>query len=440
MEYLNNVFFWQKIRLTGQSKGVNMQYRKIEKNGDEISALGYGAMRLPTKNGRIDKEEAKKQIYYAIDQGVNIIDTAFPYHGGASESFLGEILTDGYREKVKIMTKMPSWSVKKYEDMEIYLEIQLEKLQTDCIDYYLVHTLTKKSFQKLKELGIFQFLENARDNGQIKNIGFSSHGNLEIFKEIVDSYQWDVCLIQYNYMDEKNQAGTEGLEYAHSKGISVFIMEPLKGGLLAGQVPDKALEIWEESETERSPADWALRWVLNHPEVTCVFSGMNHEDQIKENLKVAGEVSPNSLTEEELRRYDGVKEVYRNLMKIDCTGCGYCMPCPRGVDIPRCFNYYNHQYMFDESQSFIYLAQLGGVLSGQEAYAGLCTECGKCVRACPQKLGIPELLGTVSQELEGRGFKYKIKIGKSIIMPLFDGFISFSSRFSRRSDNTRKPG
>ena len=213
-------------------------------------------------------------------------------------------------------------------------------------------------------------------------------------------------------MDEKNQAGTEGLEYAHSKGISIFIMEPLKGGLLAGKVPDKALEIWEESDTGRSPADWALRWVLNHPEVTTVFSGMGELDQVEENLKVADEALPDSLTKDELELYERVKEVYKNLMKVDCTGCGYCMPCPRGVDITRCFNLYNQKYMFNKSPSFDYLAILGGVFSGQEAYAGLCTECGKCVKACPQDLEIPELLGDVSRELEGRGFKYKVKIAE----------------------------
>ncbi|BDZ70441.1 aldo/keto reductase [Methanobacterium petrolearium] len=410
-----------------------MQYRKNEKNGDKISALGYGAMRLPTKNGMINKEKAKNQIYYAIDHGVNIIDTAFPYHGGASESFLGEILKNGYREKVKLMTKMPSWSVKKYEDMERFLEIQLEKLQTDCIDYYLIHNMSTVSFGKLKKLGVLKFLEDARAKGKINNIGFSSHANLEAFKEIVDAYQWDVCLIQYNYMDEKNQAGTKGLKYAHLKGISVFIMEPLKGGLLAGKVPDKALQIWGESDTGSSPANWALRWVLNHPEVTCVFSGMNDEDQIKENLKVADEVLPNSLTEDELKLYERVKEVYEDLMKVDCTGCGYCMPCPRGVDIPLCFNLYNQKYMFEKSQFFDYLAILGGVFSGQEAYAGLCTNCGRCVKACPQNLEIPELLGDVSHELEGRGFKYKIKIFGSVVMPVLNAFISLSNRFSRKN-------
>jgi uncharacterized protein len=410
-----------------------MQYRKTKKNDDEISALGYGAMRLPTKNGRIDKEEAKKQIYYAIDHGVNIIDTAYPYHGGASESFLGEILIDGYRDKVKLCTKMPSWSVKKYEDMKKYLEIQLEKLQTDCIDYYLIHNLSTVSFGKLKEIGVLEFLEDAKAKGKINNIGFSFHSNLDSFKEIVDSFKWDVCLIQYNYMDEKNQAGTEGLEYAHSKGLSIFIMEPLKGGILAGEIPDKAREIWDESETKRNPADWALRWVLNHPEVSTVFSGMGAMDQVEENLKVADETLPNSLTEGELELYERVKEVYSDLMKVDCTGCGYCMPCPRGVDIPRCFNIYNNKYMFNKSQSFDYLAILGGVFSGQEAYAGLCNGCGKCVRACPQKLEIPELLLDVSHDLEGRGFKYKLKIARGVVMPVFDVFISLSDRLSRRS-------
>ncbi len=410
-----------------------MQYRKIEKNGDEISALGYGAMRLPTKNGRIDKEEAKKQVYYAIDHGVNIIDTAFPYHGGASESFLGEILTEGYRGKVKIMTKMPSWSIKKTEDLEKYLEIQLDKLQTNCIDYYLIHNLSKVSFENLKELGVLEFLEDAKAKGKINNIGFSFHSDLDSFKEIIDAYRWDVCLIQYNYMDENNQAGTEGLQYAHSKGVNVFIMEPLKGGLLAGKIPDKAQEVWDESDTGRSPADWALRWVLNHPEVTTVFSGMGEMDHVEENLKVAEEALPNSLTEDEIKLYERVEEVYKDLMKVNCTGCGYCMPCPRGVDIPRCFNIYNQKYMFNKTPTFDYLAILGGVFSGQEAYAGLCNGCGKCLKACPQSLEIPELLVDVSSELEGRGFKYKLIMARKVIMPVFDVFISLSDGLSRRS-------
>jgi len=408
-----------------------MQMREIEKNGDKISALGFGAMRLPTKTGRIDKESAKKLIYDSIDDGINFIDTAYPYHGGASESFLGEILKGEYREKVKLCTKMPSWFIKKYEDMEKYLEIQLEKLQTDYIDYYLIHSLGKGSFEKLKELGVLEFLEDAKAKGKIKNIGFSFHDNVNSFKEIVDAYDWDACLIQYNYLDETNQAGTEGLKYAHSKGIAVFIMEPLKGGLLAGEVPEKVDKIWDKSNVKRSPADWALRWVLNHPEVTCVVSGMGEEDQVKENIKVANETLPNTLIEDELKLYDEVKDVYEELMKIDCTGCGYCMPCPRSVNIPMCFEIYNHKYMFNEGAraSFLYLGQLGGIMGDGEVHAGLCNGCGKCVKACPQKLDIPQLLGVVSKEMGGRGFKYKLKIGKAVLVPVFRAFMSLSSRF-----------
>lgn len=411
-----------------------MQIRIIKKNGDEISALGFGAMRLPTKNGRIDKERAKKQIYYAIDNGLNFIDTAFPYHGGSSESFLGEILTDEYRKKVKLCTKMPSWSVKKYEDMEKYLQIQLEKLQTDCIDYYLIHSLGKGSFEKLKEIGVLEFLDDAKAKGKIKYAGFSFHDNSEAFKGIADVYDWDACLIQYNYLDEKNQAGTEGVKYAASKGMAVFIMEPLKGGLLAGEVPEKVKEIWQKSDFKRSPAEWALKWVLNHKEVTCVVSGMNDEEHIKENIRVANETLPNSLTNEELKLYEDVKDVYKNLMKIDCGGCGYCMPCPVGVDIPECFGLYNHKYMFNSGRaSFTYLTRFGGVFSGNKSHADLCINCGKCVKACPQNLNIPELLGDVSKELGGKGFNYKVKIAETVIVPLFDVILALNDKISKIS-------
>ena len=417
--------------MTGQSRKDKMQIREIKKNGDKISALGFGAMRLPTKTGMVDKERAKKQIYYAIDNGVNFIDTAYLYHGGSSESLLGEILHGRYREKVKLCTKMPSWFIRKYEDMEKYLETQLEKLQTEYIDYYLIHSLGKGSFEKLKDLGVFEFLEDAKARGKIKNIGFSFHDNVNSFKEIIDAYNWDACLIQYNYLDEQNQAGTEGLKYAHSNGVAVFIMEPLKGGLLAGKVPERAQKIWDNAPVKRSPADWALRWVLNHPEVTCVISGMNNENQIKENIKVANETLPDSLTEEELKRYKNVKEVYEDLMEVDCTGCGYCVPCPRGVDIPRCFEIYNHKYMFNEGfkASFLYLEQLGGIMGDNETHAGLCTNCGKCVKACPQKIDIPERLMDVSREMGGKGFKYKLKFGKAVFAPIMSTFISLSSKF-----------
>ncbi len=379
-----------------------MQMRKTN-NGDEISLLGYGAMRLPTKNDGIDKERAKEQIHYAINNGVNFIDTAYTY--GPSESVLGEILHGEYREKVKLSTKMPVMFIKKYEDMNKYLEKSLKNLQTDYIDYYLLHGIGKGSFDNLKKLGVIEFLEDAKKKGKIKHIGFSFHDNSNIFKEIVESYNWDMCLIQYNYLDNNNQAGTEGLKYAASKGIDIFVMEPLKGGILGGKVPDEVTTIWDKSKVKRSPADWALRWVLNHPEVVCVLSGMNEEEQIKENIKVANETLPNTLTQDELKLYDEAKEVYEDLMKIDCTGCGYCLPCPMGVDIPRCFELYNRKYMFKEGDqsSILYLLQLGGIINGgDEAHARLCTNCGKCIKACPQKLNIPELLDDVTKELGGK--------------------------------------
>lgn len=414
-----------------------MQMRKTN-SGDEISALGYGAMRLPTKNGRINKEEAKKQIYYAIDHGVNVIDTAFPYHNGSSESFLGEILQGEYRDKVKICTKMPSWYIKKTEDMENYLETQLDKLQTDHIDYYLLHSLGENNFFKLKELGVLKFLESARKEGKIKNIGFSFHDNKGAFKKIVDAYNWDVCLIQYNFLDETNQAGTDGLKYAASKGLTVFVMEPLKGGILVGNVPEKAMEIWNKSRIKRTSAEWALRWVLNHPEVACVISGMGKMEEVKENIKVTNETLPDSIPKEEIKLYNEVKEVYNELMKVDCTGCGYCMPCPAGVNIPFCFVIYNQKYIFNDNQvSFVYAMYLGGSTS-KEGYAGLCNGCGKCAKACPQKLDVPSLLKDVSSDMEGRGFKYKVKVmgvlGKFVMLTLPSLNNRISKRFRKRSN------
>ena len=414
-----------------------MQMRKTN-NGDEISALGYGAMRLPTNNGRINKAEAKKQIYYAIDHGVNLIDTAFPYHNGSSESFLGEILQGEYRDKVKICTKMPSWFIKKTEDMENYLETQLDKLQTDHIDYYLLHSLDGNNFFKLKELGVLEFLEAAKKDGKIKNIGFSFHDNKDAFKKIVDAYKWDVCLIQYNFLDETNQAGTEGLKYAASKGLTIFAMEPLKGGILAGNVPEKAKEIWNKSRIKRSSAEWALKWVLNHPEIACVISGMGKMEEVEENIKVTNETLPNSIPEDEIKLYNEVKDVYNELMKVDCTGCGYCMPCPAGVNIPICFELYNKKYIFNDNQaSFVYAMYLGGSTS-KEGYAGLCNGCGKCVKSCPQKLDVHSFLNDVSSDMEGQGFKYKVKImgvlGKFIMLTLPSWNNKISKRFRKRNN------
>ena len=409
-----------------------MQKRIIKKTGDELSALGFGAMRLPTKNGMIDKENARKQIYHAIDNGVNFIDTAVPYHGGGSESFLGEILSGDYRSKVKISTKMPQWSVKKYEDMEKLLNQQLARLQTDYIDYYLIHSLSSSSFERIKNLGLFDFLEKAKKDGKIKYTGFSFHDSKDAFKPIVDAYDWDACMLQFNYVDENSQAGIEGAQYAHDRGMAVIAMEPLKGGRLAGNMPEEVAKIWDNSEIKRTPANWALRWVLNHPEVTCVISGMNSMDQLEENLEIASEVQPDSLTENELGLYKEVKQVFTDLMKINCTTCGYCLPCPVGIDIPGCFDLYNDKYLFqDRTAGVTYILRMGGIFKAKPTHAGLCIDCGKCVRACPQKLEIPELLEEVSRDLGGRGFNLKVKFMGSIVMPIFDGFLSLRNKFSR---------
>lgn len=380
-----------------------MLYRKVPKTGDELSVLGFGCMRLPMKkNGGIDEERAIRQLRYAIDHGVNYVDTAPVYHFGRSEKVLARALEDGYRGKVRLATKLPPWSVRAREDMDHILDSQLATLHADHIDYYLLHSLSGSSWEKMKNLGVRKFLDSAKKEGKIKNAGFSFHGDIASFKEIVNEYDWEFCQIQYNYLDEYNQAGTAGLEYAASKNLAVMIMEPIRGGNLAGQVPAEIKKIWDESKVRRSPAEWALRWVWDHPEVTVVLSGMNDESHIDENLRVADEGLPHSLTSDELAIISRVRDTYRRLMKVNCTGCGYCMPCPAGVDIPGCFSLYNAHFLFphDRSAKFQYFGRHGGLLSGV-SYAGLCRKCGKCSKICPQSISIPERLREVSEEMEG---------------------------------------
>jgi hypothetical protein len=380
-----------------------MLYRKVPKTGDQLSILGFGYMRLPTKKGGgIDEERAIRQLRYAIDNGINYIDTAPAYHFGKSEKVLARALADGYREKVRIATKLPPWSVHSRQDMDRILDAQLATLHTNQIDYYLLHNLSKGTWEKMKTLGVCEFLTTAKKDGRIKNAGFSFHGDTASLKEIVDAYNWEFCQIQYNYLDENNQAGTEGLVYAAEKQLAVMIMEPIRGGNLAGHVPDEIKKIWDESPVRRSPAEWALRWVWNHPEVTVVLSGMNDEIHIDENLRVANEALPNSISSSELTIVERVRDTYQRLMKVSCTGCGYCMPCPAGVDIPGCFSLYNAHHLFphDRSAKFHYLGRHGGLLSGV-SYAGLCKNCGKCEKICPQHLPIPVRLRAVSKEMEG---------------------------------------
>jgi hypothetical protein len=356
-------------------------------------------------------------VRYAIDQGVNYIDTAWPYHGGQSEPFVGRALGDGYREKVKLATKLPAWMVKSREDMDRFLNAQLEKLNTEQIDYYLVHCLVGEVWNAIKSLGVREFLDAAKADGRIVNAGFSFHGAPDDFTRIVDGYAWDFCQIQYNYLDEENQAGTKGLKYAASKGLGVIVMEPLLGGKLAGPVPAEVEAIWNEAEVKRSPVEWALRWVWNHPEVTVVLSGMNEEAHVEENVRIAGEAEANSLAEAELELVGRVEQTYRRLMKAGCTGCRYCLPCPAGVAIPVCFELYNTLHMFQSAgeAQFMYAARLCGAITGGESgYASQCVQCGLCLEKCPQHLDIPDLLAAVARDLEGPDLKAREEAARQI--------------------------
>lgn len=382
-----------------------MLYRKMPGNGDELSILGFGCMRLPVKDGAIDEERAKAQVRHAIDQGVNYIDTAWTYHAGESENFVGRVLQDGYREKVRLATKLPTYLVNSPEDPDRFLNTQLEKLRTDHIDYYLLHTLTGGLWDRMEALGIRDFLDAAKADGRIINAGFSFHGMPEDFNRIVDACDWDFCQIQYNYLDEENQAGTKGLKYAASKGLGVMIMEPLRGGNLGlPDAPPDVAAIWNEAEVKRPPVEWALRWVWNHPEVIVVLSGMNEEAHVEQNLKIACEAEPKSLTDEELALVKRAGDKYRELMKVGCTGCGYCMPCPAGVDIPGSFEVYNKMHLFGNIPEgrMSYVIKMSGILrKGVANYASQCVECGQCLPKCPQNLRIPDLLKPVVTEMEG---------------------------------------
>jgi uncharacterized protein len=382
---------------------TTMQYRKVPKNGDQLSALGFGAMRLATRMGRIDEERVTRQIRGAIDSGVNYVDTAVPYHGGESERVLGRILKDGYRGKVKLATKLPPPSVNTRGDMDRILDIQLKKLQTDHIDYYLLHGLEANQWKRLHDLGVLGFLDRAKAAGKIKNAGFSFHGDRKTFREIIDAYDWTFCQIQYNFLDETNQAGTEGLRYAASKKLAVMIMEPLRGGMLAGRLPAEVRQIYARAPVQRSAAAWGLRWVWNHPEVTVVLSGMNDEQHIAENIKTCQTAFPGSMSEAELATVAEVAATYRRLMKIGCTGCSYCMPCPSGVNIPMCFSMYNDYHMGISSliTRGMYGGMLMGGMGGKRADASLCKDCGKCATACPQKIAIPSELKNVNRTLGG---------------------------------------
>ncbi|AVQ38591.1 aldo/keto reductase [Clostridium botulinum] len=378
-----------------------MLYRKFGKTDEEVSILGFGCMRLPVIDNdpaKIDEKKAVKQIRYAIDKGVNYIDTAYPYHEGASEFLVGKALNkDGYRERVKLATKLPSWLIKNREDMDKYLNEQLEKLQTDHIDFYLLHALNKEDWQNLKKHNVFDFLDKAIEDGRIKYAGFSFHDELSLFKEIIDAYDWSFCQIQYNFIDENYQAGIKGLKYASQKGLAVVIMEPLRGGNLARIVPKDVKEIWNKAHIKRSPAQWGFRFLWNYPEITVVLSGMEKMAHIEENIKESNNGYANSLTEKELELIDRVKEIYISRIKVDCTNCRYCMPCPFGVNIPKNFKYLNMASIYSnvKKQKKKYVSYLN-----KNEKASNCRKCGKCEEACPQNIKIRNMLEEVARTFE----------------------------------------
>jgi predicted aldo/keto reductase-like oxidoreductase len=378
-----------------------VQYRKFGKLDFEVSALGFGCMRLPVIDGdtsKIDEVEATRMVRKAIDLGVNYIDTAYGYHGGKSESFVGRALQDGYRARVKLATKCPVWLAEKHEDFDKLLNEQLERLQVDYVDMYLLHALNESSWKAAYDLNVLDFVRRALADGRIKHAGFSFHDELPVFKEIVDAFDWEFCQIQFNYMDENYQAGLEGLRYAAEKGLAVVIMEPLRGGRLTNNVPEEVQAFWDQSSVKRTPAEWALRWVLNHPEVTVVLSGMGLMDHVVENVRVAADAGPNSLTEKERGIIDQAKEFYLNRTKVKCTGCDYCMPCPAGVAIPQLFSQYNEASIYNLDPTRV--AQNYKKMVDEQKGADQCVECGQCEEACPQNLTIRQYLKDLHVELQ----------------------------------------
>ncbi len=378
-----------------------MQLRDFGKTGVATSVLGFGCMRLPVLEDnpdQIDEDMAIAIIREGIDSGINYIDTAWAYHGEQSEPLVGRALKDGYREKAYLATKLPSWLINTREEMDHYLNEQLKRLDTEYIDFYLVHTLNKKHWPRLTANGLFDFLNAAKQDGRIKHIGFSFHDELPLFKEIVDAFPWDFCQIQFNYMDTAYQAGLEGLRYAAGQGLGLVVMEPLRGGNLVRNIPDDIMGLWKHSKwPERTPAEWALRYVMDMPEVSVVLSGMGNAEEVRENIHTAQVAVQNHLTAEEKEVIESVASEYKNRTQVNCTQCGYCMPCPFGVDIPRAFYMLNNAYIYSDLQAFKTRYQ-ALVRSGNQA--SLCQACGACEQACPQHIEIIKTLKRLVADFE----------------------------------------
>ena len=383
-----------------------MQYRN-DKYGNKLSVLGFGCMRFSRKGNGIDTDKAEKELMAAYEAGVNYFDTAYIYPG--SEAALGEILErNGIRDKVNIATKIPQFMIRNREALDKYFDEQLARLRTTYIDYYLMHHVTDVAmWEKLKAIGVLDWIRGKKESGAIKNIGFSYHGNTENFLKVLGDYDWDFCQVQYNYLDEVSQAGVKGVRAAAERGIPVVIMEPLRGGKLVNMLPKDALDAMKASGRGWTPAEWGLRWLYDQPEVTVVLSGTNSVEMVGENCRTASEALAGHLTEEDRAVLEEVKKNIREKEKVGCTGCRYCMPCPKGVDIPGIFRCYNAMYTESKSQGRFQFAQTVG-LTKKPAFATQCVQCGKCEQHCPQSIPIRQKLKEADKAL--RPLPYKIGI------------------------------
>ena len=374
-----------------------MQYRK-DRQGNDISILGYGCMRFSRKGAGIDFDKAEAEILHAIELGVNYFDSAYVYPG--SEELLGAVLAkNGVREQVRIATKLPQYLVKTTGAIDRFFDEELRRLQTDYIDYYLMHMVTDVAqWENLQRLGIEDWIAQKKASGAIRQIGFSFHGSTDGFTKVLDAYDWDFCQIQYNYLDEHTQAGRAGLEAAAAKGIPVIIMEPLRGGKLVDLLPEKGKRLIAENAHGWSAAELAFRWLWDQPQVTCVLSGMNSLEMIDENCRVASEVPVGAFTEEDFALVSAVRDAINERVKVGCTGCGYCMPCPKGVDIPALFRCWNEMYTESAISGRKEYWQTVS-LRREKAFARQCVKCGKCEAHCPQSIPIRELIHVADREL-----------------------------------------
>lgn len=375
-----------------------MQYRKFGNTNLEVSSLGFGAMRLPIigeNSAQIDEKEALKIMQYAFDNGVNYVDTAYPYHEGQSEIVIGKALKQGYKDKVYLATKLPSWAIEDYSDFDKYFYEQLNKLQTDHIDFYLIHNLHINVWSKVKNLGLLDWCDKIVKSGKVRFIGFSIHDTTAFFKEIIDSYKWDFCQIQYNYMNEDVQVGTEGLLYASQKGIPVIVMEPLLGGSLVN-LPTKIQSIFDNAG--KNPVNMALQWLWNKKEVSLVLSGMSTMEQVKQNIKYASESAINSFSKDDVTLMNKIKSEYSKIAPVPCTKCRYCLPCPKNIEIPYLFALYNDEMMHKEKSAWLYkIIYNNNIPESQRADS--CIKCRKCEKKCPQGIKIADLMDKVHKEL-----------------------------------------